>query len=176
MERKEENKLMPEDIGNDGKLRKWELQTEVSVKKKLLEGTLVLDMEVAKAAGAKKDLLVGVREERWDAHWAEQVTTALVDYVVVDDKDQHKLLERWQAKAAVLGASRPARPAQAAAGGEAAAAAPAGADEKSAPRADRLAKILTAELLEFLCTAVRAESADAVKKRSAQDWGGGVTQ
>ena len=42
------------------------------------------------------------------------------------------------------------------------------AEEKTAQQADRLAKHLTAELLDFLCCAVRAESADAVKKRSAQ--------
>ena len=127
MEKKEE-KLSPEDLGNDGKVRKWELQTAVSVKRELMDGITALDVEVAKASdGKKQKALKDMREERLDALWAEQVATGLLMYVNVDDKDQHKLLERWQAKAEVLGAARPARPVQAAV---------AVAEEKTAQQAD----------------------------------------
>ena len=128
MEKKEE-KLSPEDLGNDGKVRKWELQTAVSVKKELMDGITALDVEVAKASdGKKQKALKDMREERLDALWAEQVATGLLMYVNVEDKDQHKLLERWQAKAEVLGAARPVRPVQAAV---------AVAEEKTAQQADR---------------------------------------
>ena len=156
---KKEDKLKPDELGNDSKVRMWELRTSAALKKVLMDGVLVLDMELAKATENKKvKALKDMREDLWDAQWTEQVATGLLDHVELDDKDQHKLLERWQAKAEVLGAARPARPVQAAAV----------AEEKTAQQADRLAKHLTAELLDFLCCAVRAESADAVKKRSAQ--------
>ena len=110
-------------------MRKWELQTAVSVKKELMDGITALDVEVAKASDSKKQkALKDMREERLDTLWAEQVATGLLMYVNVDDKDQHKLLERWQAKAEVLGAARPARPVQAAA--------VAVAEEKTAQQAD----------------------------------------
>ena len=87
MEKKEE-KLKPDELGNDNKVRMWELRTSAALKKVLMDGVLVLDMEVAKAAAGKKEPLQAMKEECLDALWAEQVATGLLDHVELDDKDR----------------------------------------------------------------------------------------
>ncbi len=146
-------RLDPKDLSDAVRVARWTQEAEASVKKSFTERLMAVDMEYRKAdEAAKKQSWLFEREEQREMWYADTFMGAMVDFVEIDKEDKFNLLAQWRAYAQMHQDDIPDGP----------------AGEKKGPEALRLAQYIVNELLEFLCQAVRAESASAMQKKTAQ--------